>query len=143
SATLTNKTLTSPVINTPTITGWDLWQAASVQPTRQTATDSAIFTYTLRFAADMTSLLSNGMRLKFTQSSTVKQAIVTAVGSFSGGNTDVTVQCRNDQTITDTATNAITLCFYSGSWAPQGFKLDHTLWDFMTESTADDSQATP
>lgn len=170
SQTLTNKTLTSPVVNT-SISGTafldeddmasnsnnkvasqqsikayvdakapgDGWITISTIPTRQSAD---LPTYVLRFAADMTAILSVGMKLKITQS-TVKYAIITAVSSFSGGNTDITIYCGTDYTIADTASTAITAIWYSMVKSPLGFPLAKSKWTLSASDSSYRSQSTP
>lgn len=97
------------------------WKVLAVTPTRQSADDP---TFVLRFAADMTAILWPGMRLKLTQNSAVKYFIVTAVGSYTGGNTDVTVYGGTDYDVNDTSTYPITYPYYSREKAPVGFPLN-------------------
>lgn len=119
--TLTNKTLTAPVLGgtvtgtytlggTPTfqgiIDGWigstDTWTYASAS------------TFTIS-GVDRTTTFTKGTRLKFTQT-TVKYAVV--VSSSFSTNTTVTIAVNNDYTI---ANAAITSPYYSYQANPQGY----------------------
>jgi len=86
-------------------------------------------------AADVTTKYSPGMRVRYTQT-TVKYGIITAVSTFSGGNTTITIYGGTDYT---TANAAISANSYSFSKAPQGFPLDPAKW---TETLTDSSGRT-
>lgn len=117
--------------------GWNAY--STVVPTRASADDP---TYVLTFAGvDLTSMLSVGMRIKWTQNSTVRYAIITAI-SFST-NTTLTVYGGTDYDVDDTATFAISAFYFSMMKSPVGFPLDPLKWSVETSSTADDSQASP
>lgn len=96
-------------------------------------------TFIISINADMTGILSAGMRLKLTQT-TVKYFIVTAVGSYSGGVTLVTVYGGTDYTL---ANAAISSTYYSSNKAPIGFPLDPSKWTVSTTDTRALSQANP
>ena len=125
---------TKKVINdiTSTIkTGWVSYK--EVTPTRASADDP---TYVLTFSGvDLTSILSVGMRLKLTQNSIVRYAIITKV-ALNGSDTDVTLLTRcSDYTssdadfdILDTGTYPITNVYYSSNYAPVGFELNADFW---------------
>lgn len=96
-------------------------------------------TFVISINSDMTAKLQVGMRVKLTQT-TVKYFIITAVGSYSGGNTLVTVYGGTDYTL---ANASITSPFYSSAKAPFGFPLDPTKWTVTLSDTSNRSQATP
>jgi len=116
-------------------TGWveadETWTYASA--------DDPTFTFTV--AADVTTKYSAGMRIKLTQT-TVKYFIITAVSTYSGGNTTITVYGGTDYDLTDAA---ITANYYSTQKAPQGFPLSPAKWQVVitsTTATADTSTTT-
>lgn len=116
------------------------WKAyTAVVPTRASADDP---TYVLTFAAvDLTSTIYAGMRIKWTQNSTVRYAIVTKV-EFST-NTTMTVYGGTDYDVDDTATHTISAFSYSSAKAPAGFPLDPTKWTVEVKDTSDDTQSSP
>lgn len=97
-------------------------------------------TYVISIDADVTTLISLGMRIKLTHGGSVKYFIVTAVGAFGGGVTLVTVYGGTDYTL---AAGAITLPYYSMIKAPVGFPLNPLKWTVETRDTSDRSQAAP
>lgn len=115
------------------------WNEIVASVTRQSADDP---TYVLRFNTDVTGILSVGMRIKITQA-TDKFFIITAIGSFTGGNTDVTCYGGTDYDVVDTGTTAITKTYYSRDKAPKGFPLDPAKWSVTASSTSTASQSTP
>jgi hypothetical protein len=72
------------------------------------------------------------MRLKLTDV-TVKYFIITAVSSYTGGNTTITVYGGTDYTLSG---GAITLPYYSSMKAPFGFPLDPTKWYVELQDTS-------
>lgn len=111
------------------------WKTLDTIPTRLSADDP---TFVLRFAADMTAILAVGQRIKFTQDGTTRYFIVTLVGSYAGGNTDVTVYGGTDYDVADTGSYPITSPSYSREFAPFGFPLDRDKWTHkVTNSTND------
>jgi hypothetical protein len=134
-----DKTLTLPDITdtVATASGWTPYSA--VIPTRATADDP---TYVLTFAGvDLTSMLSVGMRVKWTQNSTVRYGIITAI-AFST-DTTLTIYGGTDYDVDDTGTYAISGFHYSAQKAPLGFPLDPTKWTVEVENSTESSQATP
>lgn len=126
----TNFQMVSDIPITTDTIGWNTYSA--VIPTRSSADDP---TYVMQFASvDLTSMLSVGMRVKWTQNSTVRYGIITAI-SFST-NTLVTLYGGTDYDVDDTATYAISGFYYSTMKAPIGFPLDPTKWQVrVTDST--------
>jgi hypothetical protein len=117
--------------------GWVSYSA--VVPTRTTSDDP---TYVLTFAGvDLTSTIGVGMRVKWTQNSTVRYGIVTAI-AFST-NTTLTLYGGTDYDVDDTATYPITAFNYSPVKAPLGFPLDRTKWTVEVTNTSNLSQASP
>jgi len=96
-------------------------------------------TFVASVNADMTAVLSTGMRIKLTQT-TVKYFIVTAVGAFSGGASLITLYGGTDYTL---ANAAITNPAFSTCRAPLGFPLDPAKWTVEVTDTNNLSQANP
>lgn len=104
--TLTNKTLTTPIITAPT---WDGWLSNGL-----TWTYASASTFTV--AGDYTTTFTKGTKLKFTQTTT-KYAVVVS-SSYGAPNTTVTIAVNTDYVI---ANAAITSPFYSYVENPQGY----------------------
>lgn len=118
-------------------TGWLPY--STVIPTRASADDPI---YVLTFASvDLTSILSVGMRVKWTQNSTVRYGIITAI-SFST-DTTLTLYGGIDYDVDDTATYAISDFSYSDRKAPLGFPLDPTKWTVVTDDTTNYAKTSP
>ena len=130
-ATLTNKTLTSPLFG-GTVDGYI---AVGATCTYASADDP---TYTFTITGDYTDTLSAGMKMKLTQT-TVKYFIITAV-SYGSPNTTVTVYGGTDY---DLANSAITLPYYSIGRSPQGFPMSPAKWTEVTTDSTTNSQASP
>jgi len=132
-ATLTNKTLT-----TPTITGanWDGW-ALDANTWSYSSADSPTFVISVN--ADMTALIGVGDRIKLTQT-TAKYFIVTAMGAYSAGATLITVYGGTDYTL---ANAAITAPYYSHAKYPFGFPATRDKWTVTVTDTGNAAKATP
>lgn len=96
-------------------------------------------TYVISINEDVTGILSVGMRIRLVQTTT-KYFIVTAVGSFSGGATLVTVYGGTDYTL---ANAAISSPNYSASKIPFGFPVDQTKWQVVVTDSTDATQSSP
>jgi hypothetical protein len=117
--------------------GWIPYSA--VTPTRTSADDP---TYVIQFAGvDLTGIMSVGMRVKWTQNSTVRYGIVTAI-AFST-NTTVTIYGGTDYDVEDTGTHTISGIHYSNVKAPFGFPMDKDKWMVKVTDTTGRSQASP
>jgi hypothetical protein len=97
-------------------------------------------TFVISVNADMTSRVGVGNRIQLVQSSTTKYFIVTAVGSYSGGATLITVYGGTDY---DLANATISSPKYSRVKAPFGFPLDPDKWTVTMTDTSNRSQASP
>lgn len=118
----------------PPYSGWRSY--STVTPTYTSADDP---TYTITFAAvDLTSVLSVGMKVKFTNNSTTFYGFITAI-SFST-NTVVTLYGGTDY---DVANSAITAFQYSTDRAPQGFPMNPDKWTVSVSDTNIYTQASP
>ena len=88
-----------------------------------------------RVNADVTTKYSAGMRIKFTNGGNVIYGIITVVGSYSGGYTNITFLHQIDPTdnlaLVLMANSAITLNYYSTQKAPVGFPLEATKWTIL------------
>jgi len=93
-------------------------------------------TYIMSIDADMTSILSVGMRIKLTQT-TVKYFIITVVGAYSGGATLITLYGGTDY---DLANASISDLYYSSSKIPFGFPADPSKWTVLVTDATDRSQ---
>lgn len=113
---------------------------STVIPTRASADDP---TYVLTFAGvDLTSIISVGKKLKWTQNSTVRYGIVTAI-SFST-NTTLTLYGGNNYDVEDTGVHVISAFNYSTGKAPLGFPLTPSDWDLAAiNDTSVHSKTTP
>jgi hypothetical protein len=141
--TLTNKTLTSPKLNENVVvtvkaselngllTGWipagETWTYAGADDP----------TFTFKVSADVTGKYSAGMKIKLTQG-TVKYFIITAVSTYSGGNTTITVYGGTDY---DLANATISNPYYSPVKCPYGFPMSPAKWSVAVNYTSDFSQS--
>jgi hypothetical protein len=82
-------------------------------------------TFVISVDADMTGLIGVGNRIELVQSGSTKYFIVTAVGTYSGGATLITVFGGTDF---DLANETISSPKYSRVKAPFGFPMDKTKW---------------
>lgn len=117
----------------------DGWISTAVAVTSGTL-DSPSFE--LSFAADMTTLIGVGDRIKLTQS-TVKYFIVTKVGAYSAGATIITGYGGTDYTLVASGTTAISNVFYSHTKAPFGFPLAPAKWTVSASNTANAHKTPP
>lgn len=131
------KTFTSPTLESPVVKAWSGWQLYSaVTPTYTSADDP---TYTITFAGvDVTSIMSVGMKVKFTNNSTTFYGIITAI-AFST-NTVVTLYGGTDY---DVANSAISNFYFSPVQSPLGFPKDPSKWTVTFTDSTDRTQATP
>ena len=93
------------------------------------STDSPIFV--MNMSSDMTTVLSEGMKMKLTQS-TVENFFVHVVGSYAGGSTPITLYGGTDYALVDSTISSV---YYSSQKAPFGFSLDPTIWQVLVSST--------
>jgi hypothetical protein len=89
--------------------------------------------------ANMTGILTVGMRVKLTQT-TAKYFIIHAVGAYSGGNTLVTLYGGTDYTL---ANAAITSPYFSPVKIPFGFPASPSKWTVTATDTSSRTQASP
>ena len=124
-ATLTSINLSAP-------RSWDGWQDAN-----ETWTYSSVDGQTgvVTVPSDATTKYTVGMRIKLTQSSTVKYAIITAVTS-----TSLTMFFDTDAVL---ANSAISANYYSAMKTPFGFPMDPEKWKVEYTDTSDRTQTSP
>ena len=81
-----------------------------------------------------------GMRMRLTQSASVRYGIIVAVGTFAGGVTPITVYFGTDYAL---ANAAITAQAYSFGRAPFGFPSSRDKWTVKITSTGVNSHSSP
>lgn len=102
-----------PIINTATYVSWD----------------ATVSTGVIKFTGNVTGILSAGMKLKLTQT-TIKFAIVTAVGTYSGGVTPVTLYFGTDYTL---ANATIADVYFSTQKQPFAFPSNPDKWTITSQ----------
>lgn len=100
------------------------------------AWDSTVRTGTINTSANLTGLIKVGNKLRFTQSGTVKYAIVTAI-------TSATITCflPNGSTLDNGV--AVTDMYFSNIAQPFGFPLDPDIWSLIFSDTSTVSYPNP
>jgi len=133
--TLTNKTLTSPVLQGD-VDGWvganETWTYSSVDDP----------TGILTVPTDATTKYSVGMRISFVNGGNTIYGIITAITA-----TTMTFLHEIDPTDSEAlhlmANSANTVPQYSTQKAPFGFPMSRTKWRVQTTNTSNEAQATP
>jgi len=101
----------------------------------------------IRANADLTGILSVGMRIKMTNGGNVIYGIITVVGSYTGGYTSITFLHQIDPTdslaLYLMANSAITANYYSTQKAPFGFPLSPSSWTTYFTNAVSKIQTTP
>ena len=126
--------LASSIPSWSSVGDWNPYTA--VTPTTGTL-DSPSFPIVFA-GVDLTSVISVGMRVKITQSTT-KYFIVTAI-AFST-DTTITLYGGTDYSLVASGTTAISAFSYSSMKAPVGFPLDPTKWSVKVTDTTERSAA--
>lgn len=103
------------------------------------SSDSPVFV--ANAVGDVTSLISNGYRIKLTQNGSNKYFIVHGVGAFSSGTTPITLYGGTDYVLYSTGT--INTPQYSNIKAPFNFPLNPTKWTVEVSDIIDRVQLTP
>lgn len=96
-------------------------------------------TFVISINANMTGTLNVGDKIKLNQSGN-KYFIVTAVGSYGGGATLITVYGGTDYTL---ANAAISSPYYSHAKSPIGFPLSPAKWTVTVTNTSTHTQTNP
>jgi hypothetical protein len=115
------------------LTGWipssDTWTYSSVDDPTGVVTVNA----------DLTGVLSAGMRIKFTNNSQTVYGIITKTPTYSSPNTTVTflheIDPSDSQALHLMQNSAITAPYYSHQKAPFGFPLEIDKWSVISEDT--------
>ena len=133
SKTLTNKTLTSPVIQ-----AYDGWQDANETWTFSSVDDP---TGVITAPGDLTGKYGVGMRIKLTNGGNTIYGIISKDPVYSDPNTTITFLHEIDPTdnlaLHLMADSAITANYYSSAKAPLNFPLDPDKWTVKLEYTTD------
>ena len=108
------------------------WKIINATLTYSSADDP---TYVMTTSADLTDIISTGMRLRFTNDGGTVYGIVTAIDAST-----ITMYGGTDY---DVANSAITVPVYSEVKAPLGFPLDPTKWSVLVTDTSNRAQASP
>jgi hypothetical protein len=120
------------------LSGWVNY--STVLPTRLSV-DAP--TYTIRFSGvDLSDRLSPGMKVRWTQNSTIRYGIITGI-SVSGSNTNLTLYCGTDYIVEDTNLFPILSFSYSSMKAPVGFPLLPTKWSVQVTNTTTYTKTSP
>lgn len=90
--------------------------------------DASAYTGVVSTNIDLTSVLSVGMKVKFTQNSAIKYAFITAITS-----TQLTLFLGTDYSLNN---STISNSYYSMLKAPYGFPMDPDKWTLKYEATA-------
>jgi len=127
---------TTKKITTASLGLSDGWTPAGETWTYASA-DAPTFTFTV--AADVTAKYQAGMKVKLNQT-TDKYFVITAVSTFSGGNTTITIYGGTDYTL---ANAAISSPYWSMLKAPFGFPTSPAKWtETLTDSSRRDASGT-
>lgn len=113
-------------------TGWYSGQSGSVYSF--VSWDASVRTGVIASSLDVTGLLSVGMKVKFTQSATVKFGIITAITS-----TQITLFMGTDYTLTNAP---ISDTFYSIVKAPYGFPMNPDKWSVTVSAPLSQANVT-
>lgn len=105
------------------------WYQTGLNPTlTYSSWDSTTKTGVVNTNLDLTGYLSVGMKVKFTQDSTIKYGFITKISS-----SQITLYMGNDYTLDD---SDISNAFYSMLKAPYGFPLSPTVWTLESTLTS-------
>ena len=116
--------------------GGDGWQSDTNTWTYSSADRP---TFVISVNADMTGTIGVGYRIKLTQT-TVKYFVVTAVGSYSGGATLITLYGGTDYTLANAAVSDV---YFSNVKTPFGFPQSKTKWTVTATDTSNRTQSSP
>lgn len=112
------------------------WYKTGISPTFTFVSyDSTTYTGVVNSNLDLTSYLSVGMKVKFTQSSTIKYAFITAITS-----TQLTLFLGTDYSLNN---SAISNSYYSMLKTPYGFPINPDKWSFKLSDTRNLIQSNP
>lgn len=129
--TFTNKTFTSPILSTPAISSWDGWQALTNTPNTVTALGNRSYSVVYN-SVDLTSVISPGMRMKFTRTA----AAPTKCTSLNGSTQYYSKSSPNKQTFTDDFVVSAWVKLSSYAFGSIASHYNGTSgWDFRVDST--------
>lgn len=112
------------------------WYQTGLSPTfTYSSWDSTTKTGVVNSNLDLTPYLSAGMKVKFTQSSTIKYGIITKISS-----SQITLYMGTDYTLNN---SGISNAFYSMLKAPYGFPMSKTKWTLSNQITSSTSKTSP
>ena len=111
------------------VNGWYEIDSNAVPTFTFVSWDSSVCTGVVNSNLDLTSYLSVGMKVKFTQNSAIKYAIITAITS-----TQLTLFLGTDYSLNN---SAISNAYYSMLKAPYGFPLSPDKWSVIKTVTSD------
>lgn len=112
------------------------WYQTGLSPTfTYSSWDSTTKTGVVNSNLDLTPYLSAGMKVKFTQSSTIKYGIITKISS-----SQITLYMGTDYTLNN---SGISNAFYSMLKAPYGFPMSKTKWTLSNQITSSTSKKSP
>ncbi len=131
---LSIKWLTTNVAITDAFCGW-ISIPITATPGFMTYTSADDPTFVASLAADVTSYVSVGMKMKLTQSATIKYFIITAITANS-----ITLYGGTDY---DLANEDISAVYFSPHKEPHGFPMNPTKWTVEITDNTQRSQANP
>lgn len=112
------------------------WYKTGISPTfTYSSWDSTTYTGVINSNLDLTPYLSVGMKVKFTQSSTIKYAFITAITS-----TQLTLFLGTDYSLNN---SAISNSYYSMLKTPYGFPMNPDKWSVSFTGTKNLATANP
>ncbi len=102
-------------------------------------------TYVFRVNVDATGYLFVGQKIKYTQDATTKYGIITAIGAYSGGYTNITIYGGGNTASPSYAmtANAITIPYYAATWRPFDFPMNPDTWSYIYTSEDEGQKNSP
>jgi hypothetical protein len=102
--------------------------------------DASVKTYVVSVNANMTGKINIGTKVRLTNGGTTKYFKVSAVGSYSGGATQITLYGGTDYSLSDSSIMNVS---YSSGHAPVGFPMDITKWIHEVVNATDQPVSSP
>ncbi len=120
----------------------DGWVDSTSETWTYVSADAPTFVFSVN--ADVTTKYSAGMKVRYVQSATTKYGIITAVGAYSGGVTNITIYGGGGDGGTYTNATSYTLAnaaissnYYSMVRTPYGFPMSPTTWSYIMINAVD------
>jgi len=141
-AKITDRRAEAQIFASNTFSGWNI--CPGPLPTR-TATDTiggsngqnTTYVATLTFSGiDISGIMTEGVRIRYSQAGSTKYAIVMANSTLSGGNTIVNIFGGTDFQCLDTSSNPITNVSISRDKCPAGFPMDPGKWNIVFKNSS-------